>query len=260
MLMAVGTFTYPTRITNAYKNGHREQQADLPVAGGNGYGIGPTQFRQPGGLFVDAAGDLYVVDQGANRVQKFPPGSTSATSGVTVAGGASGVGSPAAQLVNPIGVYVDGSGNIYITDNGDNRVQKWAPGATSGTTVAGGNGPGSNANQLNGIAGIYVDAGGNVYVADQNNNRIQKWAPGATAGITVAGGFGYGSGSSASQLSAPSGVYLDGNGNIYVADYANNRIQKWTQQPVVDTTYLPITAGTYTAVVTNNAADLYSYH
>ena len=223
----------------------------LTVAGGNGYGIGPNQFLQPWGIFVDGAGNLYVVDQGANRVQKFPSGSNSTTPGETVAGAASGVTQPSAQLVNPVGVYVDGPGNIYITDDGNSRVQKWAPGATAGSTVAGGNGPGSNANQLDGIGGVYVDGKGDVYIADENNNRIQKWPPGATEGITVAGGFGYGSGSSPGELNKPLGVWLTGDA-IYIADYANNRIQKWSELSVSDSILVAAGAGTFSATVTNS--------
>ncbi len=221
----------------------------VTVAGGNGYGNAANQFLQPWGIFIDRGGYLYVVDQGGDRVQKFPPGSTSATNGVTVAGGISGPIST--QLANPVGIYVDASGTMYITDNGNSRVQKWAAGATTGITVAGGNGVGSNANQFNGCAGIYVDNSGNIYVADENNNRIQKWAPGATSGITVAGGKGYGSGSSNGELDQPIGIVVDGSDNMYISDYMNARILKWPQSLKIDSTYLPVTSGIYTAVVTD---------
>jgi gliding motility-associated-like protein len=224
----------------------------ITVAGGNGYGTAANQFMQPWGLFIDGSGNLYVVDQGADRVQKFPPGSTSATNGTTVAGG-NGASSSASQLANPVGIYVDAHGNIYVTDNGNNRVQEWAPGASVGITVAGGNGNGSNANQFDGCTGIYVDGNGNIYVADEYNNRIQEWPPGASAGITVAGGKGYGSGSASDQLTMPVGVVVDGNGNIYIADDGNDRIQKWPPQPLIETFFIPATPGVYSAVVTNTS-------
>ena len=86
-------------------------------------------------------------------------------------------------------MFVDSSNSIYIADYGNNRVQRWLPGATSGTTVAGqaSGTSGSAANLLNRPTDVVVDSGGNVYVADSNNHRIQYWANGASSGITVAG-------------------------------------------------------------------------
>ena len=144
--------------------------------------------------------------------------------GITVAGG-NGAGSAANQLYIPSAVYVDASGNIYVADNANDRIQKWAVGATQGITVAGGNGIGSAANQFFQPEGVHVDASGNIYVADYANDRIQKWAVGATQGITVAGGNG--AGSAANQLYYPNAVYVDAAGNIFVADVFNDRIQKW---------------------------------
>jgi hypothetical protein len=157
---------------------------------------------------------------------------------------------------------VDGSGNIYVADYNNNRIQKWAPGATSGTTVAGGNGAGSGDNQLNRPFGVFVDGSANVYVADLANNRIQKWAPGAASGTTVAGGNGAGSG--ANQLDLPFSVFVDGSANVYVADRANNRIQKFSPPPTLtglSASPSPVCVGsllTFTATV-GNVAGSYSY-
>ena len=153
--------------------------------------------------------------------------------GTTVAGG-NGLGAEANQLQNTYGVYVDGSGNVYVVDKYNDRIQRWAPGATSGITVAGGNGFGSAANQLSNPNGVFVDGSGNVYVADGSNHRIQRWAPGATSGITVAGGNG--AGSAANQLNGPTGVYVDASGNVYVSDANNNRIQRWAPGATSGTT------------------------
>ncbi|HEY8929758.1 MAG TPA: gliding motility-associated C-terminal domain-containing protein, partial [Mucilaginibacter sp.] len=184
---------------------------------------------------------------------------------VIVAGG-NGVGDGANQLNNPDRIWVDRNDNIYIPEISNNRVQKWAPGATAGVTVAGGNGAGSAANQLSRPAAVFVDYQGNVYVTEQYNNRISKWAPGATAGVTVAENLstptgiavdesgniyvsnetsndvemfapgattgvivagGHGVGTAANQLDTPTGLFLDGEGNIYICDVGNNRVQKW---------------------------------
>jgi gliding motility-associated-like protein len=146
--------------------------------------------------------------------------------GITVAGGLSDRGSLAGQLNNPIGLYVDGIGNVYITDRLNYRIQKWAPGASSGTTVAGGNGQGVGANQLSDPIGVFVDPTGNVYVDDYGNNRIQEWGPAATSGTTVAGGNGQGS--APNQLAFPTGVFVDDKGDVFIADAGNDRVQEWT--------------------------------
>jgi hypothetical protein len=86
-----------------------------------------------------------VADNINHRIQKWAPG---ATEGVTVAGTGTS-GSNANQLNYPyIGVPVDANGNIYVADLGNDRIQKWAPGATEGVTVAGTGTRGSNPNQL----------------------------------------------------------------------------------------------------------------
>ena len=122
-------------------------------------------------------------------------------------------------------IYYDNLGNLYIMEPGNNRIQRWAAGATAGVTVAGGNGAGSAANQLNYPLGMYLDGSGNIYVADTRNDRIQKWAPGATLGVTVAGGNG--AGAAANQLYDPYALCIDSAGNMYIADCVNNRVQWW---------------------------------
>jgi gliding motility-associated-like protein len=184
---------------------------------------------------------------------------------VTIAGG-NGAGFGTNQLDNPNRICMDASGNLYIPDMGNVRVQKWAPGATSGTTVAGGFGTGSAANQFNRPTSVAVDSKGNLFVTDQSNGRIQKWAPGVSNGGTFASGLstptgiaidandniyvsqqdaarvtrypagssigvtvagGQGYGSSASQLSTPTGIFVDASGNVYICDTDNDRVQKW---------------------------------
>lgn len=125
----------------------------------------------------------------------------------------------------PTGITVDGHGNIYVADQFNHRVQKWAPGASAAVTVAGVSGQGDAADQLNYPMSVAVDAKGNLYVSDAANSRIQMFEPGSVIGITVAGGNGRGKG--AGQFNMPFGICLDDAGNIYVADNYNHRIQCW---------------------------------
>ena len=85
----------------------------VTVAGGNGPGAAADQLYNPNGIIVDSTGNIYIADLGNNRIQEFPVGSTSLSSGVTVAGG-NFQGNLPFQLSDPEGVFVDGSGNLYV--------------------------------------------------------------------------------------------------------------------------------------------------
>ncbi|MEI8336877.1 MAG: NHL repeat-containing protein [Actinomycetes bacterium] len=115
------------------------------------------------------AASLFGLSLRASRADATPPEYFPA---ITVAGG-NGDSSNANQLNAPYGVAVDTTGNTYIADAYNSRIQKWAPGATEGTTVAGANVAGSNANQLNNPKGVAVDTTGNIYIADTDNHRIR---------------------------------------------------------------------------------------
>lgn len=190
----------------------------------------PNTFNEelagPSGVFVDDSGFVYASARFTNLIQKWSQVDTGAS---TIYG--PGVppfspGSNADQFNNPAGIFVDAHKNIYVADVNNNRIQKWAPGATSGVTVAGGNGAGSNANQLFNPTGVFVDGHDNIYVCDNLNRRIQKWQPGASSGITVAGITGqFDAANPDSYLLSPAALYVDAGGDMYIAD--QNRIMRW---------------------------------
>jgi sugar lactone lactonase YvrE len=122
----------------------------------------------------------------------------------------------------PTGVAIDGSGNVYVVDSDNNRIQKFT-GTGSFVTKWGVSGSGDG--QFNSPSGIALDASGNVFVADSYNHRIQKFSN--TGGFLAAcGTFGAGNG----QFNEPWGVAADGGGNVYIADTFNSRIQKFAFQ------------------------------
>jgi hypothetical protein len=86
-------------------------------------------------------------------------------------------GSASNQLAAPEDVHVDGAGNIYVLDGNNNRVQKWAPGATLAKLFAGGNGLGSGANQFF-LPQVFLLIKQEIYVADLYNNRVKSGFPG----------------------------------------------------------------------------------
>ncbi len=209
--------------------------ADLnfTIVGGNGYGNAMNQLASPTGVFVDGSGNIFVADGSNDRIQKFAPG---ATVGVTVAGG-NGRGPAANQFDKPTDVFVDAAGNIFVADGSNDRIQKWVPGATSGITVAGGIGPGNGSSHLYSPKSVFVDTNGNIFVADGFNHRIMKWAPGASFGQRVAGAGGINTaGSGPDRLNAPSGVFVDAAGNIFVADGLNHRVQKFAPGTTIGVT------------------------
>jgi len=191
------------------------------VAGSTTYGNQANELDGPANIYMDASGNLYIVDDDNDRVQKWASG---ATTGTTVAGGGS-MGGPALDQLNfPDDVFLDASGNVYVSDGANERIIKWAPGATTGVVAAGGAGMGATLHQLAGPSGLYIK-GNYMYISDYNNSRVLKWAFGDTAGVVVAGGNG--AGAAANQLSGPEGVVMDAAGNLYICDAANNRIQMW---------------------------------
>jgi len=201
-------------------------------SGDNGPAIS-AQLNYPQGVAVDSAGNLYIADTSNNRIRKVANRVIATVAG-NGALGFSGDNGPAtsAQLANPWGVAVDFAATLYIADNGNNRVRKVSNGVIA--TVAGNgargfsgdNGPATSA-QLNNPAGLALDTLGNLYIADYGNNRIRKVSGGTIT--TVAGGgasLGDNGPATSAQLNLPYGVAVDSAGNLYIADWGNNRVRK----------------------------------
>jgi sugar lactone lactonase YvrE len=197
-------------------------------------------LRYPAGVAVDAAGNLYIADSGNNRVLKVSNGVVATVAGNGIYG-YSGDNGPAtsAQLYAPDGIAVDGAGNLYIADIGNYRIRKVSNGVI--TTVAGNgtygydgdNGPAAHA-QLGTPSGVAVDAAGNLYIADYMSQRIRKVSNGVitTVAGNGTGGFSGDNGPAAhAQFYAPSGIAVDGAGNLYIADMGNDRIRVLTPSP-----------------------------
>ncbi len=121
-------------------------------------------------------------------------------------------------------VAVDVSGNMYVADL-SNQIQKFD---SSGTFLTKWGSIGSGDGQFNYPYGVAVDNSGNVYVADTNNNRIQKFTFTGTF-LTKWGSSGTGNGQFGSMMGeGPQGIFVDSSGSVYVTDFWNHRIQKFT--------------------------------
>ncbi|HTZ19767.1 MAG TPA: NHL repeat-containing protein [Opitutaceae bacterium] len=208
-------------------------------------GIGSlARFMNPFSAALDSAGNIFVAEYYGQTIRKITPaGVVSTIAGLAgMVGNADGAGN-AARFNYPTGVATDAAGNIYVADSVNHTIRKiTADGIVS--TLAGLAGNSGNTNgtgntaRFNGPTGVATDAAGNIYVADYGNQTIRKITP---AGVvsTIAGlagnpGSADGAGSAA-RFYCPSGVAVDGTGNVYVADEKNVSIRKITPAGVVST-------------------------
>jgi large repetitive protein len=247
----------------------------LPVAGqfglytavGDGGPATQAELYLPAGIALDGAGNLYIADSLHNRIRMVCASATSATiqgtscsgAGIisTIAGNGNpsytGDGGPAssATLSNPGDVALDGAGNLYIADSGNNVIRVIAAATGVITTIAGNNngticgsasdavGDGCAATQatLNQPQGVTLDASANVYIADTSNHRIREVSAATGAIATIAGnGFtnangtgGYnadGIAATSAKLNFPFAVAFDASGNMYIPDSANQRVRE----------------------------------
>ncbi len=209
------------------------------IGGANGTG-NAASFNHPSGVAVDNNGDTYVADYWNNKIRKISAaGLVSTFAGSGAAGAANGNGS-AASFNYPHGIAVDGSGNVYVADRNNNKIRKiTSAGAVTtlaGSGTAGGTDGVGAAASFNLLIGVAIDASGNVYVAD-GSYKIRKIT---SAGLvtTLAGsgipGSANGTGAAAS-FNNPHGVAVDASGNVFVSDYANQKIRKITPAGVVTT-------------------------
>ena len=203
------------------------------------------------GIAVDRSGNLYFAMAGIlgnrHRIQRMD------TSGIitTVAGvgemGYSGDGGPAvkARLSYPNDVAVDGAGNLYIADSGNNRVRRVDASGII-TTVAGsgeedyiGDGGPAVEARLKGPEGVALDGSGNIYIAETLSHRVRRVDAAGTittiAGIGESGYGGDGGPANQAQLYRPKDVTADSSGNLYIADAYNNRIRRVDTSGIITT-------------------------
>ena len=174
----------------------------LHLGSGNGTGAAiavftcdpnPSATVRSGAITLDSGVALTVTQAGSNYIG---PGAV-----VTLA---------PAGLSGPSGVAVDGSGNVYLADTGNNAIKEWSATTQQVTTLL--------STGLNQPAAVAVDSSGNVYIADTGNNAIKEWN--ATTQLVTA--------LVSTGLNQPVGVAVDGSGNVYIADSLNYAIEEWS--------------------------------
>jgi streptogramin lyase len=199
----------------------------------NQFGTDGVQLNGPESVAVDAAGNVWVVDVGNNRVLKF-----SASGTLLASYGSYGPG--AGQFITPWGITINRTtGNVYVSDQGNFRIDELSSSGAFvkafGWGVADGGGAfesctttcrtgiaGASAGEFSWLAGVTLDSSGNLWVDDYGNNRIQEFTE-AGAFLRTFGSEGTGAG----QLKGPTGIAVSSAG-VYVADYSNNRVEEFS--------------------------------
>jgi uncharacterized protein (TIGR03437 family) len=205
-------------------------------------------LQGPDGLTFDVAGNLYIWESQPSKIRKVSKAGIISTVAGSGTPGYGGDGGPAtgAQLLstNPhVGLVMDGAGNLYICDGGNQRIRKVAPDGTI-TTVAGNGSPGFSGDggpattaTLWYPSGIAMDRNGNLYIADSSNYRIRKVAPDGTISTVAGNGNVTSAGDGGPAISAsfgqPRSVAVDGAGNIYIAE--GKRIRKVNPAGIIST-------------------------
>ncbi len=230
--------------------------------GGDGGPATQADLNGPQGVAVDKDGNLYIADRINSRIRKVD-GRTGIIT--TIAGGPSyafsGDGGPAtqAELNLPTGVAVDAGGNVYIADQGNQRIRRIsvADGKIStiaGTGVAGYNGDNIPAKDalINLISPCHltVDAAGDLIFADRSNQRIRKIMMSTgiittIAGNGVAGVVGDGGAPIGASLAFPTGVAVDAAGNLFIADNSNNRVRRTRPASDISITVASVSAASF---------------
>lgn len=261
---------------------------------GDGGSATSATLNNPENVFVDGSGNIFIADTDNCAIREVSSGNISTVAGTPGSCGYSGDGHPAtsAQLADPFGVFVDGSGNIYIADTDNCAIREVSGGTIS--TVAGtpgastpcgysGDGALATSAQLDLPQSVFVASGG-IFIADSYNNLIRVVNPGTTPIIiatvtiqptdiqTVAGAFYNSQGGTAcgfandgqlaitAQLCAPAGVFVDGSGDIFIADTNNFAIREVAASTGILTT-IAGTLGTvgYSATPTAATSALLNY-
>lgn len=246
--------------------------------GGDGGPANKAQLLLPMGIATDGFGNVYIVDQNANKVRKVTPSGTISTFAGTGTAGYSGDGGPAssAELNGPMDVAVDGAGFVYISDTNNNVVrmvdnrgiittyagQYYAPGTTpppvcAAATDSVGDGCPGNQMTLNMPVGLVFCHAQNLHIADKLDNRVRTvnrigYNTYTQVGDGVGGYNGDGELNTSAHLNGPTGLDFDAANYIYVADSGNHIVRKTL---LTGTTPNPIATIAGTPGVAGNSGD-----
>jgi len=181
--------------------------------------LGGAQLVAAGSVAVAAgSGWVWVTDTGHNRVLLYDAsGALRARIGAGEGDGSAGRGP--GQFNHPAAIAVDGSGDAYVADTGNDRIVELSP---TGAPMAEWGSRGAGDGRFLSPVGIAVDGAGRVYVVDSQENRVQAF----DAGGRLLAKWGL-RGAGLGEFSQPSAIAVDCNGVVYVADTNNNRVERF---------------------------------
>ncbi len=192
-----------------------------------------AKLNEPAGVAVDSQGQIYIADMKNHRIRLI----TSAGVISTLVGtgqpsfGGDGLQATSASLSSPMAVTVDDKANLYVSDSGNGRVRLKSAAGIIVTFAGGGSTLGDEGHAKNAALlsprGLAIDGKGNIYVADAGDHRVRKVDSIGRITTAAGGGLGWGDGGQAASaaLNGPSGITVDGGGNLYIAEAAGNRIR-----------------------------------
>jgi DNA-binding beta-propeller fold protein YncE len=180
-------------------------------------GSGEGQLNEPVDVTI-SEGELYVLDYGNSRVEEFSPAGTFLSQF-----GVSGTGP--GQFKEPKGIAANpNSGNIYVSDTGNERVEEFSP---AGKFLVEFGVDGTGKGQMNSPTGLTISPTGELYIANEYNNRIDEWLPPEANNTRLVYSTQFGTlGSGHEQFNDPTAAAMDGNGNVWVSDLSNSRIEE----------------------------------
>jgi len=204
-----------------------------------------SPLKNPGGVAVDAARNVYVSDTGNFKVRKIASSGTIATFAGNGETGFSGDGGPAsaASLNAAFGLAIDSKSNVFIADRDNFRLRRVDTNLRISTVAGNGtsfdNGVAATGLLLFQPAGVNVAPDGSLYISDTGSDIVRRVRPDGQA-FTIAGNGGHGFGgdgalATSAELSFPSNVAFDSVGNLYIADDFNNVIRQVDTTGVITT-------------------------
>lgn len=206
-----------------------------------------AQFRSPGGIAVDASGNVYVADTGNNTIRAIThDGTVTTLAGAAGKAGRNDGGQAEARFLAPLGIAVDRAGNVYVAEFASDIIRKITPGGTVATLAGSAGNPGSEDGSgddahFRNPWSVAVDSAGNVFVADKSNFTIREITPfgrvSTDAGLAGKAGSADGPGSYA-RFNDPHSVAVDAgtaSGIVYVADTGNNLLRAVSPSGMVTT-------------------------